>query len=286
MRRVFVTLLAIVGASGMSFGADVAAPWIIAADFQKRGMRELEKAEFGAAVKDLSRALELLPVYDVDNRYACYQGLGAAFLELEKPDRAGESLSRAIELQPRKPDGYLLRAIAYSRMKKYRRALADLEERLRLIPGDHTTVRELACTLSDLGRNDEAMSYAQRLEKDFPKDATSPYTIGYVQFRQKAYEGAVRSFSRAIQLEAGYAEAYLARGQSYRRLGETNKGDSDVKHALQICPSLAAYNEDLVREKPEAGKKRATPRKERSEQEIRKSEGPKSASAGDTIPNY
>ncbi len=185
----------------------------------RQGAQELQHEKYSAAATDFSQALKLLPPYDKDNRCACYFGLGTAYLELGAWEQAVENLSQAIAMQPTHADSYWLRAMAYGHLGRARPALEDWKQRLRLVPNDRLALGQIAVSLCDLAKYDDALTYAHRLADMYPNDANSYYTLGYVQFQRGCYDLAMRDFSKAIHLKPDYTDARTAQRECRSRLG-------------------------------------------------------------------
>ncbi len=64
---------------------------------------------------------------------------------------------------------------------------------------------------------------------------------------QGQYEEAVVSYSRAIELEDNYADAYYGRGQAYGQKGDYDKAIADMNKVMVLDPGFApAYNDRAV----------------------------------------
>lgn len=230
------------------------------AEYRMRGMRALQDQRYSAAVADLSQALSLLPTHETHSRCACHVGLGIAYLKLGEFEQAVHQLSRAIELQPEYPGSYLLRANAYDHLGRDREELEDWKERLRLVPDDRFALTRTAACLCDLGDAEAALQYARCLSETSPRNPNAHYTMGYVDFHRGSCDTAVQHFSRAIDLNSGFANAYFARGHCYYRLGQRAKADSDRRSALRLCPSMAAEayesSSSTVLQRPAAEKRK------------------------------
>jgi hypothetical protein len=130
-----------------------------------RGSALLRQGEYQAAVDSLTRALDLNP-----KDYQAYNERGAAYTWLDKDNEAVRDFSQAVALNDRYSVAYRNRGAAYLR----------------------------------LGKLDEA----------------------------------VRDFSRAIELNDRYARAYLGRSDAYARLGKRKEAQADHRKALELDPSL------------------------------------------------
>ena len=62
------------------------------------------------------------------------------------------------------------------------------------------------------------------------------------------YSQAIADYSKAIQLNPGYAEAYYSRGCAYDGIGEYDKAIADYKKTIELDPNHASayYNRGLA----------------------------------------
>ena len=72
-----------------------------------------------------------------------------------------------------------------------------------------------------------------------PRNIYAYYNLGYVQAMMGDNEGAMASYSRAIELKPDLGEAYFNRSLIYLQLGDKEKGTADLSKAgeLGILPS-------------------------------------------------
>jgi len=126
--------------------------------------------------------------------YGCGQSTNkAAKQAFEKGFKAHENkefnsaviyYTKAIELDPKYVNGYILRGVAYDALKKYPEAIAD---------------------------------YTKAIELD-PKKADAYYNRGVAYDALKKYEEALADYTKAIEIDPKKADAYFDRGEIYRNL--------------------------------------------------------------------
>jgi len=126
----------------------------------KRGIAEMQGERYSDAVADFSQALNLLPRMTQTINAIVIFSLGAAYLELEESEKAVENMSRAIEMDPHHSDSYSLRAFTFEKLGRCQLALDDWKERLRLVPDDGLSLRQISICLCGLGQYEEALKYA------------------------------------------------------------------------------------------------------------------------------
>jgi tetratricopeptide (TPR) repeat protein len=139
-----------------------------------------------------------------------YYHRGVAYESKGDHDRAIADLDQAIRLKPDFAEAYLARGVLYgARKRDYDRALADLDEAIRLKP-------------------DFAVAY---------------YARGVVYVEGKGDDDrAIADWDQAIRLNPGYADAYTARGVMYARKGDYDRAIADYNEVIRLRPgSAAAY---------------------------------------------
>jgi tetratricopeptide (TPR) repeat protein len=99
-----------------------------------------------AAAQEVAQAREQGRACMTQRKYACAE---AAF-------------SRMIRLRPADPAGYAMRGIAYTRMERYREAIADLERAMDMGEGTWDIVANYAEALRHTGRTAEAIDWSYR----------------------------------------------------------------------------------------------------------------------------
>jgi tetratricopeptide (TPR) repeat protein len=65
------------------------------------------------------------------------------------------------------------------------------------------------------------------------------YYLGHSQYRERAFEPAVLSFSRALELDPQRVWAFYYRGLAYRELGQYDLARADLQQILQLAPGTS-----------------------------------------------
>ena len=69
-----------------------------------------------------------------------------------------------------------------------------------------------------------------------PQDAQGFNARGNRYSRNSAYEQALEDYTRAVELDPGFTEAYYNRGVSYYELGRYAEAIADLTHAIELNP--------------------------------------------------
>jgi len=74
-----------------------------------------------------------------------------------------------------------------------------------------------------------------------PVDAIGFHTRGNRYSRNGAYERAIEDYSRAIEMDGAFAEAYYDRGFSFYEEGRYEEAIADLSRAIELNPEAAHY---------------------------------------------
>ena len=126
-------------------------------------------------------------------------------LAARRLDSAIEAAGRALKVEPRCVDAYLMRAEAYRRTDKYERALADLAVAVRLAP-----------------------------------DRPGPYIVrAEILMRRNVFDQAIADATHALILDPLNASAFSIRAQCRHALGDREGAADDVRAMLDVDPTRA-----------------------------------------------
>lgn len=129
-----------------------------------------------------------------------YNNRGISQRALKNPDLAYSDYSKAIELNPKKPEFLVNRGNASIDMKKFDGAMEDYNRAIALDPK-------------------YAQAYAQR---------------GLLSFNQSRIDDAMSDFGKSIELNPAYAEPYYNRGVIYSAKKEFSKAIPDYEKYVSL----------------------------------------------------
>jgi tetratricopeptide (TPR) repeat protein len=155
---------------------------------------------------------------------------------LEKGDtvRAAEDLKKAVDQDQEFFDAYLELGELYS-IKKDKMAADYLRNALNIRPESKEALYLLGMFYQENDQIDKALETYAILGKVDTTFKNAPYNTGYIYLVYlKDFQQAVRFFSKAIQKDPGYAEAYYNRGYAYELSGQFDKAYSDYKMTLKL----------------------------------------------------
>lgn len=196
-----------------------------------RGYAKLGLGDLVGAEVDLSRAIEINPVYTEAFHYR-----GIVNAEMGNYEDAVRDLSTAIELRPDIVGSYYSRGVTHLRNKQWVKSLVDFDMVLRFTDKDAQTHINRGIAL--LGARDtlgahESFDKAIRTNRD--------YTEGYNQkalllMQEEKNREALVMFDKAIECDSTYLQPLFNRGIVYCNLEQYDKAAEDFERVLEIDP--------------------------------------------------
>ena len=178
-------------------------------DYYNQAAYYFKKGEYGRAIEDLNKAIELKPDF-----FEAYFNRASAYFQRDEYDRAIKDLDKAIELKPDYAETYFRRGLAYSRKCDYDRAIKDYTKAIELKP-------------------DYAEAYSNR---------------GADYFTKRDYDHAIKDYTKAIELKPDAAEHWYNRGITYSIKSDHDRGKIDLDEAIRLKPdfAIAYFNRSVI----------------------------------------
>ena len=207
-------------------------------------------------------------------------------------DEASKLLEEARTQQPHNPKAYLIEAMCYKekgdttqylhRLQMvidqdpqevkahlelgyfYQKHLDPLgidhyQNALHVDPANAEINYNLGLFYRDLGRSEEAKEQFQHLVSILHSGeyvANAYYQLGYFAMQEADYKEAVAMFTKAIETDPQFVDAYAARGETYENLAQFDQARADYNRALQLVdnfePAIQGLNS--IDKKLKAGK--------------------------------
>ncbi|MCB5175297.1 tetratricopeptide repeat protein [Microvirga sp. SM9] len=195
-----------------------------------------------SAIKALEEGKPLLPLIKTaqDGAAELLYGLGVVGNSQGDELTAIIYLQLGLDLNPNHALALVTLGDVYERLKQYERA----NEAFARIPKDAPVRASADIAIGQnyelMGRGDEAIAYLQNLMKEYPEDVEVVMALGNVQRSRKQFAEAAETYSKAIELigtpDRSHWILYFYRGTSYERAKQWEKGEADLKKALELVP--------------------------------------------------
>ncbi len=138
-----------------------------------------------------------------------------------------------VEQLPPSPGSHAFRAQLYRSQGRHPDAVTELQQAVKLAPGDRRLQRELATSLY-LSRDYEAAAplFRALLEQE-PRSAELSFLLGDTLLQSQKVEQAVPPLEAAVRAEPGHAGARASLARAYLQLGRQADAIPHLKAALQ-----------------------------------------------------
>jgi tetratricopeptide (TPR) repeat protein len=112
---------------------------------------------------------------------------------------------------------------------------------LRVDPANAEINYNLGLFYRDLGRSEEAKEQFQHMVSILHSGeyvANAYYQLGYFAMQEADYKEAVAMFTKAIETDPQFVDAYAARGETYENLAQFDQARADYNRALQLVDNF------------------------------------------------
>lgn len=200
---------------------------------------------------------------------------GLLDMDVGRYARALDDFGRAIELDPKNPDGYLGMARVYNKMDRTREAVQAMAKAIEVAPTYPKAFRQIGSFYYDRGEFDKSIEQfktAERLMPDSPEvyvDVAADYIktaqysraekelvgslergetldaqvdMGAVLDYEGLYAKAIEHYRRAVELARNDYTSWLNLGDDYRRTGKKELAKQAYQRALQLALQEVSAN--------------------------------------------
>ena len=237
------------------------------------GMLLLDKQENAAAVAPLRKAVDLLPAqshpryllalaldrsgdhagaaetFEVllhldPNDVTAIKYLGWAALRNGKPAEAEARFRRAVEVQPKEPDGRKGLAESFDAQKKPE-AAAAYRDYLELMPDDSGARARLVHLLLEQNQSDAALAALDRLDAGQQPKLESLKLRADVQIAGKKWDDSITTLQQALALAPNDAQLHGGLGRILLQKRDFTGAEKELRIALRLDGKNLAYWKDL-----------------------------------------
>lgn len=197
----------------------------------------LNEGDWQAAIEHFRTAIAQREPGDVYSRIA----LAGAFEYADQAPQALRQYQIALKAQSQAVEPHLGMSDVYKRYSRYDDCLRELEEAIRLDPGNAYFRIKLAETYRDLGELRKALQAAQGAVAAKPDEAFYHYWVGDLLIKMKRYEDALDSLRAAIELSPGDDYLYLRATVAFWGAGRKPESIKALRLASDLDPSKHLY---------------------------------------------
>ncbi len=234
--------------------------------FIQRGIAYMDKVQYDKAIDDFNSAAELKP--DAPDVY--YNRALAYFYKSDFENSLADNI-RAIELKPDYTNAYINRGLIYDRLKNFDKALTDYSKAILTDSKSDLAYNNITILLDELTENkydnkipqivrdnvsasalDEnkkktILELIDNIDAKKYKTSVDPVRNGetglkvgdYFQkafdsYENKDYNSAVENYSRVLELDRNYKNAYFNRGLAYNKLAQYTLAINDFDNAIRL----------------------------------------------------
>ena len=137
------------------------------------------------------------------------------------------------------PEGLYFKALAYSIMDDYTKALGYLEESARMSPKNSYAFSQMGQLYSKLNQFEKAVeAYSQALNLN-PNAYKAYFGIGMAYIKLNQYQKAIAPLTKCVSLNPDFPDAFYNLGISYQILGQLEKAAAAYQDFIKINPGPA-----------------------------------------------
>ncbi|MFK7936179.1 MAG: tetratricopeptide repeat protein, partial [Saprospiraceae bacterium] len=204
--------------------------------YDLRGVALLKLNRLADAETNFTQAIELRPDFAI-----AWYNLGRIAEQLGKSEAAMEHFNQALELEGDLTKAYFDRALLHKKTGDAEAAIADYDKILEL-RGDSYLKAYINRGLArkTLGDYVGALADLNKAIEEFPRQATLRNHRGNLHLLFGYHNRALEDYTRAIQLDNDYAEAYYNRGLTHFVVYDQVSGCADLEKSSQLGYERAA----------------------------------------------
>ncbi len=200
------------------------------------GLAYFNRGRYDRAIEAFAKAIALHPAYGV-----AFNNIGNALYRNGRFDRAIEAQTEAIALEPNNAIFRDNRGLSYSAIGAYDRAIDDFTKAIALDPFSVKSYHNLGFVYHSKGLYRQAIEeYTRAIALD-PGNAVFRTNRGSAYAANGEYERAIEDQTTAIALDPDFAAAYNGRGTAYGLQGRYNEAIADFTRAISLDAGNALY---------------------------------------------
>lgn len=165
-----------------------------------------------------------------------YNYIGLIDIRNKKYKAAIASLDSALHLEPKEPNYFVNRGMAWAKLRDTTAAIADYQRALNIEPNHTLATHNLAVIKRAKGEIQES---EKLLDEAISKNPKLPYPYaerGYYRLMNKDLKGALEDYDKVLSINKKDEESYLNRGLVKEKLKDFNGAFADYTEAISLKP--------------------------------------------------
>lgn len=209
----------------------------------------LKTAEIALLLKDYDKTMfnvnEALKIDKINPN--AYYLRGWVLKEKGDTIHAVQSYKKAIELKPDYEQPFEELGLLYA-LKGDRLAIDYLNSTININPKNVNAMYALGLFYQEHSMMQKALDMYQSILKINPKHADALHNVGYINLvYKKSYQDALTCFTKAIEIDSTFYQAYFNRGITYEKINQPKKAEQDFKKVLELKPNHELAKKHLGR---------------------------------------
>jgi tetratricopeptide (TPR) repeat protein len=201
-------------------------------DMYLKGQLEAEKGHLPAAIQSLTQAIEKNPKMGL-----AYVARGDAYKQSGDYAKAATDFEQAVKLEPYNFNANFQLGLMYQYLKRFADAVLSYQKAVEIRPLDAEANMNLAMAYTQLGQPLRGLPYAQRAVQG-NSDSPQTHAILGILYAQIGYDSAaIDSLKRSIELNSRQPEVYVNLGQEYINAGKFDQAKNVLETARSLAPS-------------------------------------------------
>lgn len=178
------------------------------------------------------------PAPPLPNDANLFRELGIGSYRTGDFPRAIANLDEAIRLDPNDAQAYNIRGNAWDEIGGFDNALADYDEAIRIDPGNPMFFHDRAIMWYRKGNLDRALVDLDRAIRFSSSDPNIYCDRGLIWYEKGSHARAIADFDQAAKLDPNFTAAYISRGLIRHRNSEFNVAFADLGRAIRVSRSV------------------------------------------------
>ena len=202
-----------------------------------RGYCFVQTGDYHLALGDYQQQINIDPSFtDV------YLNKGNTEVRLELYQEATLSYTRSIAFDPNNSEGYEGRAFAYLGLQQYSKAVTDFSDAIMKDGGKMVNYKNRATAYAKMKQSGLALKDLRIYLSAKSDDTDALVMQGELLNAVENFDDAKSSLDKAIRINPDYMRAYLVRGYTHQRLGNSDRAIVDFSKVL----TTEANNENAL----------------------------------------